>query len=337
MKRPVFAEATPKLTVLKITSVFILLIMAGACASFPPAPEKTQAPRLEAEAIVSIDGARLGLSRWESENPKAIIIAVHGMNDYAYGFDRAGNWWAAEADITTYGYDQRGFGRSPAPGRWPGNDALIADLRAVIDAVIERHQDLPIYVVGHSMGAGVILASMKEASLPVTGVVLAAPGVWGGSQLPIIYRASVNIAAAIAPGKSLTGERAARQATDNIPVLREMQADPFVVKETRIDAVLGVVRIMGEAYDASDEVGGDILFLLGEKDEIIPVKSMERAADRLCGDVDIRRYEDGWHMLFRDLQAENVWRDIAGWVEQKNAAGRERAEGPAALSCANGS
>jgi len=312
-----------------------LSLWLGACASFPDAPVPTQNPRFAGNALVSIDGARLGLSTWEAEKPQAIIVALHGMNDYANAFALAGEWWAREADITTYAIDQRGFGRSPEQGRWPGTETLVADFRAAVEAVRGRHPDTPIYVVGHSMGAGVVLAAMKDAPLSVSGVVLAAPGVWGGSQLPVFYRAGVNIAAMFAPGKTLTGERAARQATDNIPVLREMQKDPLVIKETRIASVLGVVRLMGESYDATDETGGDILFLYGKKDEIIPLKSMQRSAARLCGDVEMRSYDEGWHLLFRDLQAETVWRDVALWIATKNTAGAPIGAGPAVFTCAN--
>jgi len=97
-----------------------------------------------------------------------------------------------------------------------------------------------------------------------------------------------------------------------------MAADPLVIKETRLDAVLGVTRVMGSAYDGAKHVEGDILFLMGEKDEIIPLRAMEKTAMRLSGDVTFRRYPQGWHMLFRDLQAENVWRDVAEWISREN-------------------
>jgi alpha-beta hydrolase superfamily lysophospholipase len=96
-----------------------------------------------------------------------------------------------------------------------------------------------------------------------------------------------------------------------------MGRDPLVIKETRLDAILGVTRVMGSAYGGADEVRGAILFLIGEKDEIIPLKAMEKTAMRLSGDVTFRRYPEGWHLLFRDLQAETVWRDVADWIEER--------------------
>lgn len=307
-----------------------LLLLAG-CVSFPPPPPARVAPQLVGDALVARDGARLGLSSWPAADPKAIVLAVHGMNDYGGHFRDFGAWLAKNAGVTVYAYDQRGFGRSPGFGRWPGGGALVGDLGAAIAAIRARHGRTPIYVLGHSMGAAILMAAARKAPLDAAGAILVAPGVWGRSRMPLLYRASLNAGAALFPEKTLTGERAGRQSTDNIPVLREMMADPYVIKDTRLDSILGVVRAMGRGWDASDEIGGRILFLMGEKDEIIPFKAMEKAAERLCGEVEVRRYAEGWHLLLRDLQAERVWRDIADWLDGANAAGP--GFGPAAVTC----
>ncbi len=314
LDRP-YAPATP-LSKHFLTSIIAAFALA-ACVSFPDAPPAEFAPRIEADGFHSIDGAVLGLQTWPAENPHAIIVALHGMNDYSHMFSGSAEYWA-EQGITTYAIDQRGFGRSPGFGYWPGEGTMVADLRAAIAAARAQHPGLPVFALGHSMGAGVILAGEAEAGLGADGIILAAPGVWGGKALPLPYRVSANVAATVAPGKTLTGERAARQATDNIGILREMYADPLVIKETRLDAILGVTRVMGSAYNNAENVTGRILFLIGEKDEIIPLKAMEKTAMRLEGDVTFRRYPEGWHMLFRDLQAPAVWRDVAGWISARS-------------------
>jgi alpha-beta hydrolase superfamily lysophospholipase len=297
----------------------IVALFLSACVSFPDAPPASVTPAFEKDVFVSIDGARLGLQRWETESPGAVIIALHGMNDYSHAFAGPAAWWAENAGITTYAIDQRGFGRSPEFGRWSGEETMIADLRGAVAAARRVHPDLPVYVLGHSMGAGVVMAAEAEAPLGADGLILAAPGIWGGSALPIPYRLAANVAAAFAPGKTLTGERADRQATDNIPILREMAADPLMIKETRLDAIVGVTRVMGSAYGGADEIDATVLFLMGEKDEIIPLKAMEKTAMRFSGDVTFRRYPEGWHLLFRDLQAEKVWRDVADWIARREA------------------
>lgn len=297
-----------------------LSLLASACVSFPDAPAPIAPPALAANAVQTADGALLPVAVFKAATPKAIFLAVHGMNDYGNAFALPGAWWAEHSGITTYAIDQRGFGDAPEIGRWHGAETMKADLRAAVVAIRLAHPETPLFVLGHSMGAAVIIAAEADAPLGADGVILAAPGVWGGSALPWTHRLSANFAAAIAPGKTLTGERAGRQASDNIEILRAMGADPKMIKATRVDAVLGVVRLMGEAFENADASCADALIMIGRKDEIIPLSAMEHVAENYCGDVSMRRYRDGWHLLFRDVQRERVWRDVDAWVNAQIAA-----------------
>lgn len=315
--------------------VALTALLAG-CVSFPEAPEQSVESRVDGDAIISVDGVRLGLTAWKAQTPEAAIVALHGMNDYANAFHYAGPYWAARG-FSVYAYDQRGFGRSPEFGRWPGGDAMRQDLRAVIAAVRADNPGLPVYVAGHSMGAAVILSAIEEAPLDADGVILAAPGIWGGSSMSIFYRAALNLAAAFAPDKTLTGERAGRQASDNIDFLRAMYDDPLVIKDTRLDAVLGAERIMGEGFAASKNVTGDILFLYGAKDDIIPVEQLQKTARRLCGSAIAVRYPESWHMILADLEREAPLADVADWISadiggEKNWRPQRRTGNPGAAA-----
>src|SRR6266852_6116176 len=88
-----------------------------------PAIERGEGTGDAAERYVTRDGLRLGLKHWDAPAPFAAIVALHGMSDYSNAFAMPAPWWA-EHGITTYAYDQRGFGRSPQLGIWPGNDVL---------------------------------------------------------------------------------------------------------------------------------------------------------------------------------------------------------------------
>ncbi|WP_411820735.1 lysophospholipase [Hyphococcus formosus] len=297
--------------------VLLLVMLLSGCVSFPDAPQATHAPTIEDDQFIAVDGTPLTLDIWQADEPRAVLVALHGMNDYAHAFALPGAYWAETAGITTYALDQRGFGRSPQFGHWVGEETMAADLRGLVEAVRRNHPGLPVFAVGHSMGAAVLMSAQLQEPLNVDGLILAAPGVWGGRALPLPYRMSANFAAMLAPGKTLTGERADRQASDNIEILRAMYYDPHVVKETRLDAIVGAIRVMGTAYNGADDIRANILVLIGEKDEIIPLKAMEKTAMRLDGDVTVHRYPEGWHLLFRDLQGEKVWRDVARWIARQ--------------------
>ncbi len=291
-----------------------LLLVACACVSFPDAPAGAAIPSYTEQGLTAIDGASLPVTVWAADKPRAIAVALHGMNDYANAFALPADEWAMSG-ITTYALDQRGFGRGSDRGRWPGAPTMKADLRAAVAAARAAHPGLPVFVVGHSMGGAVALSALgDEEGLDADGVVLAAPAIWGGSRMPFFYRIAINVAASILPGKTATGERAGRQASDNIDILRQMAADPLMIGPTRLDATLGLVRLMGEAWRSSEAASGRILVLFGEKDEIIPPKAIRETAARLSGDVEVKAYPDSWHLVFRDLARAGPTKDAADWM-----------------------
>lgn len=263
------------------------------------------------------DEASLARREWLPEGaPRAVILAVHGFNDYGNAFAGFGAF-AADQGIAVHAYDQRGFGANPAAGLWPGTQALISDLEFERARVGELYPDRPVYLLGESMGAAVIMAAMaRGAVLDADGVILTAPAVWGGDQLNPLYRATLWLVARLAPGLKLTGRNLGVMASDNLEALRALSADPLFIKETRVDAIAGLVELMDTAYAAADTLSGPLLILIGERDEIVPPGAQTAMVERLRATPCVRVvYPDGWHLLLRDLQRQVVWEDIIAWID----------------------
>ena len=261
------------------------------------------------------DGARLPLESWLPDgDPAAVLIGLHGFNDYAHAFAMPGRWFARH-DMALYAYDQRGFGRTAHPGLWPGTDALVADLGTAVRLVRQRHPDAPVYLLGASMGGAVILAAGGRGQLAgVDGVVLAAPAVWAASEMPFYQRAALWLSAHTVPWMSLSGAGLDRLPSDNIPMLRRFAQDLLVIAETRIDAIYGLTKIMGEALRAAESLPVPALALYGRHDEIVPPQPTVKLWRRMPARHTRALYDTGWHMLLRDLNAPTVWADVRAWI-----------------------
>ncbi len=302
---------------MRLWVVAILLVAACAPQTLTVGTPVRQAA-LAADVIIAEDAARLPYRSWEAPEPRAVILGIHGFNDYSRAFEMPGPWFA-ERGITFYAYDQRGFGKAPAHGKWAGSDALIGDLRTVISLLAERHPDTPLFLVGTSMGGAVTLAALEDGGAQVDGIILVAPAVWGWSTLNPLYRSTLWLAAHTAPDYTLTGEGLERWPSDNMEMLRAFSRDPLVIKETRIDAIYGLVDLMERAYLSIETVRPSTLLLYGDKDEIVPRGPVEDIKSRFTNDLTVKDYPDGWHMLLRDLQRENVWKDIAAWTTERSS------------------
>ncbi|MFL5236019.1 MAG: alpha/beta hydrolase [Rhizomicrobium sp.] len=297
--------------------VFGLTSLVACAPVLAPRGIQSTAPAIEDKAFVTRDGLRLPLRHWDAEHPRAVLVALHGMSDYSEAFDLPGPWWAAHG-ITTYAYDQRGFGLSPKRGMWAGSEAMRQDLSDFVDAAQVRYPGVPVYALGESMGGAVVLTALAGPHPPrIAGAILVAPAVWSRLDMPLTYRAALWIAARFVPAIHVSGAGLHIVACDNIEVLKKLSRDPIYQHSVRADQVYGLVNLMDEARNAPERLPNPprILFLYGGNDQVIPKEPTGAVIRELQGRADVRRYPKGYHMLLRDLDGESVWSDIAGWIE----------------------
>jgi alpha-beta hydrolase superfamily lysophospholipase len=305
----------------------LLLLAIGGCAPVVALPGPAiAAPSIADAALLAPDGAKLPLRTWRPEGeqpPKAVVIALHGFNDYRNFFAAPGAWFAARG-VQAYAYDQRGFGGAPNRGLWPGERALADDLKAAVQAVRKRHPGTPLFLLGESMGGAVIMTAMAGPRPPqVDGVILAAPAVWGRASMPWYQTTALWLAVHTLPSGQVTARNLGIKPSDNIEMLKALGRDPLVIKQSRIDAVYGLVNLMDRAMASASSLRAPALVLYGAKDQLIPPAAVEEMTERLPASADGSRrvayYPNGYHMLLRDLQGETVWRDILAWMDDPRA------------------
>lgn len=312
----------------RLLAALVAVLMLAACAPMQlqqagQPPLGFPGPHLEADAVVSFDGARLGLSRWDSpDEPWAVIVGVHGMNDYANAFHLAAPWWASQG-VTTYAYDQRGFGRSPQRTIWAGDELMIEDLRTVTALVQQAHPHALIVVAGESMGGAIAAqAFASDRPPPAHRLVLLAPAVWGWREQPLPYRTVLWFAANLTPGKVYEPPRwltSRISPTDNREELIAMGRDPLMVWGARSDTLYGLVSTMARGSEAVGRAAVPTLYLYGAHDQIIPENAALQAVKGLKPTDRSAYYSKGWHLLTRDRQGPVVWRDILAFLRDPQA------------------
>lgn len=250
--------------------------------------------------------------------PRAVIVALHGFNDYKAAFKDFGTWAAAHG-VLVEAYDQPGFGERPDRGSWPGVAALTEALNAAVRQARTAHAGLPVYVLGESMGGAVAVAALARSDAPpVDGLILSAPAVWDTSRLPVTYRVLLRVLATLLPPLKVSASGLRVQASDNIEALQALGRDPLYVRDTRIDAVAGLVDLMEKARAEGPQLGLPMLVLLGGRDQIVPPAASRSFVRSLRPDsCSVVTYLSGWHLLLRDHQRERVFDDILAWIEKR--------------------
>jgi acylglycerol lipase len=323
------------------SAALLAALLAGCAAALPPADlprapaAAAAAPAIAGDRILTTDGTALPLRHWlPAGAPRAVILALHGFNDYSNAFAGPGAAWA-RLGIATYAYDQRGFGEAPGRGRWAGSRRLADDAAAAAQLLRQRHPGVPLYLLGESMGGAVavLAASGKSgAAVPdVDGVILVAPAVWGRETMTLLERVGLWFAR-LTPAATFSADIVPVEIrpSDNIAMLRAFNADPLVIAETRADAINGLVDLMSAALHAGPWFDAPALLLYGEHDDIVPREPMQRFLGVLPPGAALRQhvavYPQGYHMLLRDLDASLPTSDVAAWIADHAAPLPSRAD-----------
>ncbi len=321
----------------------VLLLSMSACSNpkLQTRPDTTlYHTRLTPSSAVMSDGYVLPMKTWSStDDPNAVVLAMHGFNDYSNAFDAAAHTFADNL-ITTYAIDQRGFGATKQHGIWAGYTTLQSDLIATVNLLCEKHSDLPLFLLGESMGGAVILIAAQQLERTcIQGVILLAPAVWGWQTMPWWQTVPLRLLAHTLPELKVTGEGLEIHPSDNAEMLRVLGRDPLIIKATRIDTLYGLTDLMEAAMVNSGALRMPALILYGEHDEIIPptpfCQMLNNLPDRTTSHWRLVLYPNGYHMLSRDLQGEVVIQDMVTWIHNQRSwlpSAQEVAQGSSRLS-----
>lgn len=308
--------------------------MLCACApTVKPAGPPVAQISLNADSFQTSDGTILPVQSWGAvDQPSAVILGLHGMGDYANGFMELGEQLSAmdgpDADIgagagniAVYAFDQRGFGRSPSRPYWAGTRSMVDDASDMLILLRSRYPDVPVYLLGNSMGGAVAIMVAATRPTLMDGVVLVAPAVWDRDMMPWYQTAPLSVISHSLPWLPLTGRGLDIWPSDNIAMLRRLSRDPNMMSSVRVDLVAGIADLMDLARVRVSDISVPTLLLSGAKDQVIPPEAIDAI------DHDLRAqnlpsyfrclYPSGYHMLLRDLNGPVVINDIARWIAAK--------------------
>jgi alpha-beta hydrolase superfamily lysophospholipase len=309
-------------TALSVLAIAVSMLL-SACASQLQLPGPAVMRAMETpDAFVMPDGMRLPYRVWlPRRSPLAIVLALHGMNDSRDAWEIPGPEFAASG-IAVFAPDQRGFGGTASRGYWPGTKGLVDDARTMTRLLRQRYPDTPLYLMGESMGAAVLMVLATGPAPPrADGYVLIAPAVWGRAQMNFFLRGILWAASRTLPGFVLENRGYVKiTATDNKAALERLSKDPLTIHGTRVDTVHGLVDLMDAALASAPRFHARALFLYGGKDDLVP-KPATVATWRALPEQGPRRayYADHYHLAMRDLGRETVINDVVAWIKNPAA------------------
>lgn len=273
-----------------------------------------QTPTLGTDHLLTGDGARLPLASWQPGGPAtAVVLGLHGYGDYRQAFNLVGRWLAPRG-IALYAYDQRGFGETHSRGYWPGADTLIEDCAEAVLALRAAHPQVPLAVLGESMGGSVALAGLSSGQVRgVDRLILVAPGVRGGVPLRQLHDLALRLGALALPWLAIELRRGGRPWLDPEESTR-LADDPLILRHLSVGTYDGLIELANRATTDGESELPPTLLLYGELDGTIPRAAIDDLALGLGDRCTLRLYPDRHHLLLHEGGADEVFADCLAWL-----------------------
>lgn len=267
---------------------------------------------------------RLFRRAWLPAEPERAMLLVHGYAEHSGRYDHFGAWFAAR-DWAVHAYDHRGHGRSQGRRCHVDRfDELLDDLEAMLSALREEHPDVPVALVGHSMGGLVVASFLCERQPAVqaaatSGALLALPEELASWRLWLAQALRL-----LAPRLSLASGLDPEGLSRDVEVVRRYLGDPLVHRRMTAALAMELMDAVARTARWPVRVQVPLLLLHGEADPLCPVAGSRvfHAGLHVWGSG-LRTYPQLRHEIFNEPEHEQVFEDLHDWLSEVCAPRRE--------------
>lgn len=287
-------------------------------------PDRATAERPTAdlvESVIAEDGVALSYRLWGPPpgEPRGLVVILHsaGYHGGPYG---ALAERLCPLGVAVCAPDVRGHGLSGGDrGEIVSANALVRDLAGVVDLLLDRFDDPPLFLFGDSMGALIALAYARAHPHELSGIVLAAP------PLELRARQLLSKETLDAAGRAiwepneavdLLGGRLDDSTADEDYKLARRN-DDLALGRVGTDYVLLLACMTKDWERRYADIEAPVLVLQGEADGIVPPAAARRLYRALrTDDKHLRIFPGAHHTLLWDANTPAVLDEVIGWFER---------------------
>lgn len=265
--------------------------------------------------IEAVGGLSLYYHGWEADEPGAAILLVHGLAEHGGRYADFGRRMAGYG-LSVYALDLRGHGLSDGRrGHAERFEVLLQDVdrfRREIEGITE---DVPLFILGHSMGGLITARYIEEYESRFRGAIITSPWLANGMDIPqwkIVAAGALN---KLLPALPLAAGINEEFLSHDPVVVARYRDDPLVHGKITPRLFAEASMAMGLVMQRSERIRIPTLFILAGDDRIVDTKKSEAFARSLkISDVTIRILPDYYHEVLNDYDRNIALHAIRDWV-----------------------
>jgi acylglycerol lipase len=254
---------------------------------------------------------------WAAEKPKGVVVIVHGMGEHSGRYNHIIDALSGKK-ISFFALDLRGHGKSQGErGHIDIFLDYVFDLKIYMNMVREAHNDLPIVMLGHSLGGAIACRYALTYQNDLKGLALSAPSLILEKKPSFITRAASPLLSAIAPKTSTANQIDPSLLSHDEQQVKMYTEDPLVHDRITPRLYSELVRNGEYCLGRAADIRVPLLIVHGGADKIISVHGSEILHERaLSEDKNLIVYPDLYHEVMNESPRERakVLSAIASWL-----------------------
>lgn len=274
--------------------------------------------------LVNADGQYLFCRYWEpSGTPKALIFVSHGAGEHCGRYDELAQM-LKRLDMLVFAHDHVGHGQSEGE-RMVVSDfqVFVRDLLQHVNTVQKDYPEIPVFLLGHSMGGAISILAAAERQTHFSGMILISPLILANpesaSTLKVLAAKLLNF---VLPNISL-GRIDSSVLSRNKTEVDLYNSDPLICHAgVKVCFGIQLLNAVSRVERAMPRLTLPILLLQGSADRLCDSKGayllMESSPSQ---DKTLKMYEGAYHVLHKELPevTNSVLYEINTWVSHRIA------------------
>lgn len=274
--------------------------------------------------LVNADGQYLFCRYWKpSGTPKALIFVSHGAGEHCGRYDELAQM-LKRLDMLVFAHDHVGHGQSEGE-RMVVSDfqVFVRDLLQHVNTVQKDYPEVPVFLLGHSMGGAISILAAAERPTHFSGMILISPLILANpesaSTLKVLAAKLLNF---VLPNISL-GRIDSSVLSRNKSEVDLYNSDPLICHAgVKVCFGIQLLNAVSRVERAMPRLTLPFLLLQGSADRLCDSKGayllMESSTSQ---DKTLKMYEGAYHVLHKELPevTNSVFHEINTWVSHRIA------------------
>lgn len=269
------------------------------------------------DSFIGINGVRLYYQVWRPEkNLKAVVQVIHGLAEHSGRYLNIVNALIPRG-YAIYAADHRGHGKSEGLRAYVKKfEYYVKDQKTFFDLIKENKPNLPIFLLGHSMGA--IIAQMYAVTYPedLKGLVLSGAGTQlGGTGSSTFLRGVTKLLSKIIPKRKID-PKLSKEISRDPNVVTAYEDDPLVFSKITFKLATELMAASMQAKKLISQIRIPTLVQSGSSDKLV-LGANELDELMSMPDKTIKIYEGLYHEVYNELieDRRRVLTDLGDWLD----------------------